>query len=286
MFTLGQCAALACVFEASAPKVGNVHRGADFEDMTYIDLITAAVAIGPVFDAAAGGAKVGGIVHSAIDAMRRAVACNAYLGTILLMAPLAAVPRDVPLAQGVREVLARLDADDARLVYDAIRLAKPGGLGRVDEADVAASPPIDLVAAMRLAAERDMVARQYANGFATVLDEIAPALREALSTGHSLADTIVLVQLQTMSRYPDSLTARKCGAATARRAADHAAKVLAAGKPGEDAYESGLADLDFWLRSDGHRRNPGTTADLIAAALFALLRDSELKPPWSLTRKG
>ena len=34
-----------------------------------------------------------------------------------------------------------------------------------------------------------------------------------------------------------------------------------------------LADFDFWLRSDGHRRNPGTTADLIAAALFAGLRD-------------
>lgn len=286
MLTLGQCAALACVFEASAPKVGNVHRGADFEDMTYTDLITAAVAIATSFDAAAGGATVGAIVHSAIDAMRRAVACNAYLGTVLLIAPLAAVPRDVPLANGVHDILARLDPTDARLVYEAIRLAKPGGLGRVGEADVAASPPDDLMAAMRLTADRDMVARQYADGFAAVLGAIVPGLREALSDGHSLADAIVLVQLQTMSRYPDSLIARKCDAATARRAADHAAHVLASGQPGDEAYHRALADLDFWLRSDGHRRNPGTTADLVTAALFALLREGELKPPWSLTRKG
>jgi len=41
-----------------------------------------------------------------------------------------------------------------------------------------------------------------------------------------------------------------------------------------------LADFDFWLRSDGHRRNPGTTADLIAAALFVLLRDGLIDPPY------
>ncbi len=33
-----------------------------------------------------------------------------------------------------------------------------------------------------------------------------------------------------------------------------------------------------WLRADGHRRNPGTTADLVAAALFILLVEGRL--PW------
>ena len=41
-----------------------------------------------------------------------------------------------------------------------------------------------------------------------------------------------------------------------------------------------LADLDFWLRSDGHRRNPGTTADLIAAGLFAALREHQIALPF------
>jgi len=34
-----------------------------------------------------------------------------------------------------------------------------------------------------------------------------------------------------------------------------------------------LSEFDRWLRADGHRRNPGTTADLVAACLFAAIRE-------------
>jgi triphosphoribosyl-dephospho-CoA synthase len=100
-----------------------------------------------------------------------------------------------------------------------------------------------------------------------------PKLQASLGRGWSLNETIVRVHLEIMSEYPDSLIARKLGVAIARRSADQAAAVLAAGELGSDDYQRALADFDFWLRSDGHRRNPGTTADLIVAALFAGLRD-------------
>jgi triphosphoribosyl-dephospho-CoA synthase len=83
-----------------------------------------------------------------------------------------------------------------------------------------------------------------------------------------------------MATHPDSLIARKCGQETACRSAALAAGVLEAGPPGTGAYQAALADLDFWLRSDGHRRNPGTTADLIAAGIFAVLREGWVPPPW------
>ena len=51
--TIGQCATLACWLELSAPKPGNVHRGADFEDTTFNDFAASAVALGPVLDGAA-----------------------------------------------------------------------------------------------------------------------------------------------------------------------------------------------------------------------------------------
>ena len=38
------------------------------------------------------------------------------------------------------------------------------------------------------------------------------------------------------------------------------------------------AEFDAFLRADGNRRNPGTTADLIAAILFAGLRDGQFIP--------
>jgi triphosphoribosyl-dephospho-CoA synthase len=40
-----------------------------------------------------------------------------------------------------------------------------------------------------------------------------------------------------------------------------------------------VSDFDFWLRSDGHRRNPGTTADLITAGLFVILWEGTLRLP-------
>jgi triphosphoribosyl-dephospho-CoA synthase len=275
-FSIGQCATLACFLEATAPKPGNVHRGADFEDLTYPDLVTSAIVIGPILESAC-QRRLGETVLDAVRATRQAIGTNSNLGTILLLAPLAAVPREEPLASGIGRVLDRLDADDARLVYEAIRLARPGGLSRVEEADVAGEPPPDLIAAMRLAAGRDLVARQYSNRFREVLGDVVPALQSGLDRGWGTKGAIVHAQLTTMSRYPDSLIARKCGTETAQRAADHAAEVLQAGTPLDESFWQAADDLDFWLRSDGHRRNPGTTADLIAAGLFALLRDDKMK---------
>ena len=43
---------MACMLDVTVPKPGNVHRGADFADMTFLDFVKSAVAIGPVMDAA------------------------------------------------------------------------------------------------------------------------------------------------------------------------------------------------------------------------------------------
>lgn len=271
------------IMEATAPKPGNVHRGADFEDLSYPDFLVSATLVGPIMESAV-ELPLGQTILSAVEMTRHAVETNTNLGTILLLAPLAKVPRTTHLAAGIVDVLSQLTSDDARDVYEAIVRAKPGGLGRVDSADVAGPPPADLVAAMRLAAERDMVARQYADGFHHVLNVVVPYLTRALDSGLSLSRSIVQVHLELMNEFPDSLIERRRGAQVARQAAGMAARVLAAGRPGDDAYDDLLADLDFWLRADGHLRNPGTTADLIAAGLFAALRDGIIKPPFKLAQ--
>jgi triphosphoribosyl-dephospho-CoA synthase len=279
VLSISQCATLACVLEATAPKAGNVYRGADFDDLTYPDLIVSAILIGPHIERAAMGESVGKAVLGAIEAIDALLGRNTYLGTVLLLAPLAAVPRGEPLADGVRSVLKQLTRDDSRDVYAAIRLARPGGLGRAAEHDIGGPPPDDLIAAMTSAADRDLVARQYANGFHEVLHEIVPWLDSAIARSLSPLDAIVHTQLSMMAKHGDSLIERKCGAVCSREVAARAAAVLDAGVPQSDSYQQGLKDLDFWLRADGHRRNPGTTADLIAAGLFALLRDGRLKSP-------
>lgn len=277
--SLGQSITLACLLEATAPKPGNVHRGADFEDLTFTDFAVSAAIVGPILENAA-RRGVGQTILDAVQATRNIVGTNTNLGMLLLLAPLAAVPRSVPLVDGISAVLQALSPEDCQHVYEAIRVACPGGLGEVDQMDVNAPPPSDLLAAMTLAAPRDMVARQYVEKFHHVLQWIVPWLAEGRASGLSLIQSIIHVQMRLMSQVPDSLIIRKRGISIAEQAAMYAQNVLDAGPPHGEEYSQALGDFDFWLRADGHSRNPGTTADLIAAGLFASIRDEIILPPF------
>lgn len=280
---LGQCAATACLLEVCAPKPGNVHRAADFEDMTLADFMVSAAAIAPVIQHAE-TQPVGRTVWDGVQATRRVTKANTNLGILILIAPLAAVARPQPLADGVKQVLSQLTAADARDVTRAIRCVAPGGLDpaghTVDGPDDVHDPngPTDLIEAMRQAASWDLIARQYVNQFDDVLHGVLPWLLES-DPALSITDRIVETHVRVMAEYPDSLIGRKCGIQVAEESAARAARVIQAGPFGSPPYYEALSDLDFWLRADGNRRNPGTTADLIAAALFVALRDGVLDLP-------
>jgi triphosphoribosyl-dephospho-CoA synthase len=276
--SVGLWAQLACVWEATARKPGNVHRFRDFADTTYLDFVHSAAAIASVFEGAA-GRSIGATVLEAIRATRRVTRANTNLGIVLLLAPLAAVPEGERLAEGVGRALRGTTVEDARLVYEAIRLAAPGGLGRADEQDVSAEPTATLREVMALAAQRDQVARQYATDFELVLEQGGPSLLEEIERTGSLEGGIIGCQLALLARYPDSLIARKRGLEEARAASDRAQRVLAAGWPGTSAGWPALNELDEWLRAQGHARNPGTTADLVTACLFVLLREGKIELP-------
>jgi triphosphoribosyl-dephospho-CoA synthase len=56
-------------------------------------------------------------------------------------------------------------------------------------------------------------------------------------------------------------------------------ELLDHGWPDEPGTLSEFRLFDEWLRADGHARNPGATADLIAAGLFVALRDGTIQLP-------
>ena len=277
---LGVCATLACVWEVTAPKPGNVYRGADFEDTSYADFITSAVVVGPIL-AQTAALGVGPTVLAAVRATQRAVGTNTNLGTLLLLAPLAAVESEQSYRHSLATVLDSLNDEDTSTIYQAIREARAGGLGQVPQADVHRQDTsgFTLREAMRLASSHDQIAAQYTNGFHDVLDSSAPWIFEGIGRGWTLAAAVVHTYLRLLSVHPDSLVARKCGQQVAEEVSLRSREVLALGDPGDPKYEQGLEELDFWLRADGHRRNPGTTADLIAAGLFVLLRQGAVHWP-------
>jgi triphosphoribosyl-dephospho-CoA synthase len=178
----------------------------------------------------------------------------------------------------VHEFLRGLTTDDTRHVFEAIRIANPGGLGSAPEQDVHSEPTVTLLDAMKLAADRDMVARQYANGFADVFDFGVPAFLEGFEKFGCVEAAIIHSQLRWLAAYPDSLIARKNGPAIAADVQQRAVAVLAlGGLATPEGRKAGVA-LDKHLRSDGNKLNPGTTADLITACLFVALRENKVTP--------
>jgi triphosphoribosyl-dephospho-CoA synthase len=266
-------------------KPGNVHRFADLPDLHFADFLKSAAAIATPLDRVV-ASGVGRTVFEAIEATRRVVATNTNLGIVLLLAPLAAVPLDTDLAAGVETVLAASTVEDAKWVYRAIRLAEPGGLGKVPEQDVCDEPTVTLRDAMALAADRDLVARQYANGFREVLALGLAPLCRSLDAGKPLETAIIASYLSLLAHHPDSLVARKHGIAAARAVCDRAARLLAAGWPDYAGAKEDCDDFDAWLRQPGHRYNPGTSADLVTAALFAALRDGKIELPFAPSFAG
>jgi len=266
---------LACVLEVTARKPGNVHPEASFADLKYEHFVTSAAVAAPAL-AAAGDTGVGRAIHMAAVRTHAATGRNTNLGTLLLIAPLAAVPAQQSLREGIDRVLCGLGIEDARFTYDAIRLMQPGGMGLVESEDISGVPTCTLLECMQLAADRDLVALQYANGYQPVIYDALDLLAQCVQTSQAWDQTVITLQLSLMSHYPDTLIERKCGPETARESADRAKRILDAGWPDAVRSRSLLKEFDSWLRNDGHRRNPGTTADLIAACLFAALREGVL----------
>lgn len=279
VWSAGQLAALACSWEVCAPKPGNVHRGADFDDVTVGDFLTSALAIAPWIDQS-GEISLGETVLGCVEATRQAVDTNTNLGMVLLLVPLAqaSLRHSGDLRRGVKQILGQLDERDSRDVYLAINRAQPGGLGDSDALDVKSEPPQDLLEAMRVAQDWDQIARQYCTDFEDVLNVIEPNLVKHCQSGLTLSQAIVHEHLLSLARWGDSLIARKCGADVNEQTQARAGQVLESGRPGEESYHQAVSEFDFWLRADGRRRNPGTTADLVCAGLFAALLRGHLTP--------
>jgi triphosphoribosyl-dephospho-CoA synthase len=236
--------------------------------------MTSAVAIGPAFGDAP-HKPVGETIYRAVRDTRQLVRTNTNLGIILLLTPLAkAAGHAHPegLRAGVHEVLETLSVEDARWAFDAIRLAAPAGLGQAGRYDVRETQvDITLREAMRLAQARDSVAREYVTDFEITFEIGYQTLRRLWAEGHPFSDAIVQTALVILSRVPDTLIARKEGLEAAQQVSCQAQHVLQAGGALTTPGKAALRQFDRAIRDDQHRLNPGTTADLTAAAVFVFL---------------
>lgn len=276
---------IACVLEATAPKVGNVHPNASFHDLTYDHFMTAAECTAVSMAPLNGIEELGPATLRAVQQSRRATGTNVNLGIVLLLGPLLASEPSDPLDLNhwqtcVTNLLANLEPRHGGFIATAIANAEAGGM-KTSEVD-AADPlniqnvrpgndqvePYDIMKAMRQSADRDRIALQYAHGFADLFDRVVPTLRQSVLETRDLLPGIVLAHIRLIAESGDSLIARKGGNEASSHAQRWAKECL-------DSYgPESIARLDTALRGDNNCRNPGTTADLIAAGLYVCLRST------------
>lgn len=262
----------ACLAEIEALKPGNVHIFSDGHGMTVYDFIKSAEAVCGVVTMA--NLSLGQRILYSVEATQKAVACNTNLGIILLCAPLVHAVLAYPsgtLEQRLQQVLAQTTVEDAQYAFDAIALAKPGGLGRVTQHDVHQKADCTLLAAMQVSAPHDLIAMQYANGFDAIFKVGVPILAADASVRDAWLTTKLYLTL--LSTFPDSHIVRKHDIAVADdiqyQAREHLTMFNLLDNP--KLYLSQLLTWDNQLKQK--QVNPGTCADLTVASLFAYALD-------------
>lgn len=268
----------ACLDELRAPKAGNVHDFAAGHGMTVGEFERSAeVTSGWI---ARPGAPVGERILGAVRATRRAVDCNTNLGIVLLCAPLAAAAEAASpggLRAALGAVLASLDVADAAAAFEAIVLAAPAGLGEAASYDVREPAAVTLLAAMASAADRDRIAWNYGNDFADIFTLGRPRFRDAMRRWGDPLWATTAVHFAMMAAFADTHIRREHGAAAAAAAQAEACRIDAelrrSARPGELLDD--ILSLDRRLKATGC--NPGTSADLTVATLFAERLDGILR---------
>ncbi|WP_233836334.1 triphosphoribosyl-dephospho-CoA synthase [Paraburkholderia sp. ZP32-5] len=290
----------ACALDVATPKPGNVSTQSPGHGMSADQFVASAHAsLDALFTP---GARVGQRILDAVTRTRAVAGCNTNLGIVLLVAPLAAAldqlddrgnssaPSEASETSenhkptlstqtwraAVSRVLTKLDIDDAHLAYRAIALANPGGLGDAPEQSIHAPPTIGLRDAMRLASERDSIARQYANGFADLFDTGLAAYREAPAEAPADALEVAMLNvfLAFLGGWPDSHIVRKHGLELAQSVTLAAREQQArwrqtAALSPQSHRTTADPQLDAWdAQLKARAINPGTSADLAVATLF------------------
>ncbi|UCE10941.1 MAG: triphosphoribosyl-dephospho-CoA synthase [Candidatus Thorarchaeota archaeon] len=306
---------LAVLLEASSPKPGNVSRLRRFSDTGYRHFLASATLLGRgLYIAASRGVSVaegevdasnvliGELVYQcAEDVFTGLNRRNTLLGTILLHVPLV-----VSIAAGVKEkgffdstitrswistVLGRTTNKDAIDVYRAFHFTRQSGeMNKEDSSwtkvhdrydidnpnvyDNLRKDDISLIDLFQKSASVDTISREWSEDYELTLTQSHPYLSDLSESLEDLEEAIVKTFIWLLSKQPDGLIAKKAGWDQAEEVTRLAQVIVEGGFSSND-----ISNLDVYLRSDGNLLNPGSTADLVSAAILCRLAELQFPKP-------
>lgn len=290
---------LAVLLEAAAHKPGNVSVVTNFENTRYEHFLASAVAARPSFEIASmhgiavaeGQIRVSdvGVGELIKDCVRGINAWqhggNTLLGTVILLIPIAVaagmseIKTDVfeasELRKKTRSVVESTTPEDAVNVYEAMKIARPSGLGKAPRLDIndptstgtILAERITLFQIFQIAEKYDTICYEWINDYPITFDLAFPLLTKQIDEGDDLNQAILHTFLKVLAECPDSFIARKTSLERAKEVSAEAGEILALGGLVTPKGRQRLTEFDAKLRKSSNFLNPGTTADIIATAL-------------------
>ena len=296
---ISKCLQLAILLEVSAEKPGNVNFTTAFEETRCEHFLASAIAAGPSFQEAANrGISVAenklGISEVGLGQLIKTCAAdvnawqrgrNTILGTLMLFAPIAVAAGMTPtnknylfdfsvLRKNIDLAVKSTTALDSVHLYEAVDIANPSGLNDAPDLDVTdprskerlIKENVTLYEVFKIAQAYDDICAEWVHNYPVTFDLAYPYLMEQLKS-KPLNTAIVHTFLKILSERPDTFIARKVGKEKAQEVLLDAKAVLELGGLETEIGKKSLKQFDRKLRLSQNKCNPGTTADLTAAAL-------------------
>ncbi|WP_262178113.1 triphosphoribosyl-dephospho-CoA synthase [Haloarcula laminariae] len=269
--TATQNAELALLLEvAGTPKPGNVDRRRDFDDLRFEHFMAGAVGARPGLALAADGEPVGRAFERAVAGMADQSAGNTQFGALLMLSPLVAAASDGDLTPSGADTVVRdttvADAADFYRAFEYVDVAvddPPDGMEPLDVRRGSEAVPtleergLTLFDVMTRSADVDGVAAEWVGEFGRVFD----AAEWILADDGPVTDSASRAFVRLLAEEVDTFVVTRNGSDAAAEVQRRARAVL-------DGDEDAAALADELVERD---INPGTTADLVAGALFVAL---------------
>lgn len=264
-------AELALLLEVtSTPKPGNVDRHREYDDLRFEHFVAGAVGARPGLERAAAGEPVGHAFERAVAGMAEQDGDNTQFGALLLVVPLVATAATGDLSpERASTIVSETTVEDAANFYrtfehvDVAVEDPPAGMDDLDVRRGSDAVPaleedtITLGDVMELSADVDGVAAEWTNGFRRSFH----AAEIIFSGDGPVPDRAAEVFIELLAAEVDTFVVTRNDREIAEEVRRRAQAVLDGDEDAEELADE-LVDRDI---------NPGTTADILAAALFIAL---------------
>ena len=261
-----------CDTEMKSLKPGNVHQYSESYDMNVKDFFKSSLIISKCLTK--NNLDLGKKILTSVNEIQDKIKKNTNLGIILMLSPIVTVVQKEgvvskeELIKKIKSLIKKQNIKNSIPIFKAISITSPGGLGFSKKYDVNQLPKISLHKAMEYSKKKDLIARQYCNGFEDIYNIGIPAYKNFYNKWGSVNWAITGVYLTFLKKFNDSHIIRNKGKKIATNVRKEAQNYYFFLKRNKNLNKIKKKLLFFDKKLKSKRINPGTAADLTVATLF------------------